>query len=177
MKKTKKLVMSWLLAFCCVITLVAPAVLLQCSVTEASPAPADSHPPLFALPSEYTKRASVSSMISKSSAAAFTTEPEAKLFESKTLAAGNHTAHITVLEKRNEASTGTGSVYGVQFVYAKAFEAEIAEPEFPGYTEVDDAVFTTNHEPFKIQYEPARQSLPQMLLHTQTVRHKRFLSL
>ena len=40
------------------------------------------------------------------------TEPEAKLFESKTLAAGNHTAHITVLEKRNEASTGTGSVYG-----------------------------------------------------------------
>ena len=74
------------------------------------------------------------------------TEPEAKLFESKTLAAGNHTAHITVLEKRNEASTGTGSVYGVQFVYAKAFEAEIAEPEFPGYTEVDDAVFTTNHE-------------------------------
>ena len=77
------------------------------------------------------------------------------MFESKTLAAGNHTAHITVLEKRNEASTGTGSVYGVQFVYAKAFEAEIAEPEFPGYTEVDDAVFTTNHEPFKIQYEPA----------------------
>ncbi len=28
------------------------------------------------------------------------TEPEAKLFESKTLAAGNHTAHITVLEKK-----------------------------------------------------------------------------
>ena len=26
MKKTKKLVMSWLLAFCCVITLVAPSV-------------------------------------------------------------------------------------------------------------------------------------------------------
>ena len=27
MKKTKKLVMSWLLAFCCVITLVAPSVI------------------------------------------------------------------------------------------------------------------------------------------------------
>ena len=201
MKKTKKLVMSWLLAFCCVITLVAPSVVNaaaddfeiiddtdarfvysdgnannggwesagagDASVTEhwSNTAGATLDITFNGTKLElYGKKAANHAMFSVSidgseavecDAYAAVTEPEAKLFESKTLAAGNHTAHITVLEKRNEASTGTGSVYGVQFVYAKAFEAEIAEPEFPGYTEVDDAVFTTNHEPFKIQYEPA----------------------
>lgn len=165
MKKTKKLVMSWLLAFCCVITLVAPSVVNaaaddfeiiddtdarfvysdgnannggwesagagDASVTEhwSNTAGATLDITFNGTKLElYGKKAANHAMFSVSidgseavecDAYAAVTEPEAKLFESKTLAAGNHTAHITVLEKRNEASTGTGSVYGVQFVYAK----------------------------------------------------------
>ena len=136
MKKTKKLVMSWLLAFCCVITLVAPSVVnaaaddFEASVTEhwSNTAGATLDITFNGTKLElYGKKAANHAMFSVSidgseavecDAYAAVTEPEAKLFESKTLAAGNHTAHITVLEKRNEASTGTGSVYGVQFVYA-----------------------------------------------------------
>ena len=157
MKKTKKLVMSWLLAFCCVITLVAPSVVNaaaddfeiiddtdarfvysdgnannggwesagagDASVTEhwSNTAGATLDITFNGTKLElYGKKAANHAMFSVSidgseavecDAYAAVTEPEAKLFESKTLAAGNHTAHITVLEKRNEASTGTGSVY------------------------------------------------------------------
>ena len=83
-------------------------------------------------------------------------DPEALLYESGDLEAGTHTALITVLGKRNEASTGSGSVYGVQFVYAKVYGGEAPEePEFPGYTDIDDSVGTTTEEAFKIQYEPS----------------------
>ena len=162
MKKTKKLVMSWLLAFCCVITLVAPSVVNaaaddfeiiddtdarfvysdgnannggwesagagDASVTEhwSNTAGATLDITFNGTKLElYGKKAANHAMFSVSidgseavecDAYAAVTEPEAKLFESKTLAAGNHTAHITVLEKRNEASTGTGSVYGVLFL-------------------------------------------------------------
>ena len=58
------------------------------------------------------------------------------------------------LEKRNEASTGTGSVYGVQFVYAKAFEAEIAERNFRDIQKLT-MLFLQQIMSFKIQYEPA----------------------
>ena len=200
MKKTKKLVMSLLLVFCSVVTLISPFVVNAAaddfeiiddtdarfvyssgnannggwessgsgdasvtehwSNTEGATLDITFNGTKLEL---YGKKAANHAMFSVSidggeavecDSYAAATESEAKLFESETLAAGDHTAHITVLGKRNEASTGTGSVYGVQFVYAKAFEAEVVEPEFPGYTEVDDAVFTTNHEPFKIQYEP-----------------------
>ena len=176
MKKTKKLVMSWLLAFCCVITLVAPSVVNaaaddfeiiddtdarfvysdgnannggwesagagDASVTEhwSNTAGATLDITFNGTKLElYGKKAANHAMFSVSidgseavecDAYAAVTEPEAKLFESKTLAAGNHTAHITVLEKRNEASTGTGSVYGVQFVYAKAFEQRLPSRNF-----------------------------------------------
>ena len=171
MKKTKKLVMSWLLAFCCVITLVAPSVvnaaaddsrssMIQTHVLyiqtvmqitadgnrrERATLPLQStgatrqarHWTLHSTEQNWSftvKKAANHAMFSVSidgseavecDAYAAVTEPEAKLFESKTLAAGNHTAHITVLEKRNEASTGTGSVYGVQFVYAKALRQRL----------------------------------------------------
>ena len=83
-------------------------------------------------------------------------DQEALLYESGDLEAGTHTALITVLGKRNEASTGSGSVYGVQFVYAKVYGGEAPEePEFPGYTDIDDSVETTTGEAFKIQYEPS----------------------
>ena len=185
MKKTKKLVMSWLLAFCCVITLVAPSVVNaaaddfeiiddtdarfvysdgnannggwesagagDASVTEhwSNTAGATLDITFNGTKLElYGKKAANHAMFSVSidgseavecDAYAAVTEPEAKLFESKTLAAGNHTAHITVLEKRNEASTGTGSVYGVQFVYAKAFEMPLDALVSMG-TEVNGAI-------------------------------------
>lgn len=86
-------------------------------------------------------------------------DTEALLYDSGDLEKGEHTAVITVLGKRNPGSTGSGSVYGVQFVYAKVYGAEGTEtpeePEFPGYTDVDDSVTTTSGEQFKIQYEPS----------------------
>lgn len=57
------------------------------------------------------------------------TEKEAKLFESKELQAGEHKAKITVLNKRNVNSTGTGNIFGVQFVYAKAYQTVLHMPQ------------------------------------------------
>lgn len=90
---------------------VAPAVLLQCSVTEASPAPADSHPPLFALPSEYTKRASVSSMISKSSAAAFTTDGATKVMTQQKASSHDITSFLVFFICLNTSLLCRGYLY------------------------------------------------------------------
>lgn len=144
--------MSWLLAFCCVITLVAPSVVNaaaddfeiiddtdarfvysdgnannggwesagagDASVTEhwSNTAGATLDITFNGTKLElYGKKAANHAMFSVSidgseavecDAYAAVTEPEAKLFESKTLAAGNHTAHITVLEKEMKLLQG-----------------------------------------------------------------------
>ncbi len=70
------------------------------------------------------------------------------------LEAGDHTATVTVLEKKNDAAT---QVLGMNLAYAKAYGGETPDmeaPEFPGYTDIDDSVTTTTGEPFKITYEP-----------------------
>ena len=77
---------------------------------------------------------------------------EKKLYESDVLPAGDHKALITVLEKRNASSTGSGSVYGVQFVYAKAFGSQGIVEEFPGYSIVEDMQITETDELFKVKY-------------------------
>lgn len=79
-----------------------------------------------------------------------TTDREKMLFESDTLEAGDHKAIIKVLDKRNTNSTGSGNVYGVQFVYAKVLNAQ--KTEFPGYSIIEDMAMTSSDELFKIKY-------------------------
>lgn len=81
---------------------------------------------------------------------AATTDREKMLFESDTLEAGDHKAIITVLNKRNANSTGSGSIYGVQFIYAKVLNGQ--ETEFPGYSIIEDMAMTSSDELFKIKY-------------------------
>lgn len=71
----------------------------------------------------------------------------AKLYESAELAPGDHTAKVTVLAKRNASSTGSGSVYGVQFVYAKVYGSSDT-----GFTVIEDMKSTETDEMFKVKY-------------------------
>ncbi len=68
-----------------------------------------------------------------------------------------HTALLTVLDKHNEAAV---NAQGISITYVKVYGGEISEPEepeFPGYSDVDDATSTSSGELFKIQYEPAAE--------------------
>ena len=68
-----------------------------------------------------------------------------------------HTALLTVLDQSNEAAV---NAQGISITYAKVYGGEVSEPEepeFPGYSDVDDATSTSSGELFKIQYEPAAE--------------------
>lgn len=78
---------------------------------------------------------------------ASTTQTNVKLYESAELSPGDHTAKVTVLGKRNSASTGSGTIYGVQFVYAKVFGNSDT-----GFTVIEDVMATETDELFKIKY-------------------------
>lgn len=78
---------------------------------------------------------------------ASTTQTNVKLYESAELSPGDHTAKVTVLGKRNSASTGSGTTYGVQFVYAKVFGNSDT-----GFTVIEDVMATETDELFKIKY-------------------------
>ena len=68
-----------------------------------------------------------------------------------------HTALLTVLDQSNEAAV---NAQGISITYAKVYGGEVSEPEepeFPGYSDVDDATSTSSGELFKIQYEPVAE--------------------
>lgn len=68
------------------------------------------------------------------------------------LAKGDHTAVVTVLSKANENAQ---NAQGVSLTYAKVFhcgQPDEPEPEFPGYTIIEDVKTTESNELFKIRY-------------------------
>ena len=69
------------------------------------------------------------------------------------LEAGDHTAVLTVLEEANEAAS---NVLGLSVTYAQVYGGEPTEPEepeFPGYSIVEDMQITRNSdELFKVKY-------------------------
>ena len=68
------------------------------------------------------------------------------------LEAGDHTAVLTVLEEANEAAS---SVLGLSVTYAQVYGGEPTEPEepeFPGYSIVEDMQITDSDELFKVKY-------------------------
>lgn len=84
--------------------------------------------------------------------AASRTDGNTLIYKSPALAAGDHTAVITVLDTANEAAVNPT---GISLTYAKALNAEVSEPvtpEFPGYTIVEDVQTTDSDELFKIHY-------------------------
>ena len=89
--------------------------------------------------------------------AAASTDNNALLYSTEAagieLKAGSHTARVTILDKANASAS---NVLGMNLAYVKVYGGEIPEePEFPGYTDVDDSVVTTSGEAFKVQYEPS----------------------
>ena len=70
-----------------------------------------------------------------------------KVYESAELAPGDHSAKVTVLGKRNANSTGNGTTYGVQFVYAKVYGSSDT-----GFTVIEDMKTTETDEMFKVKY-------------------------
>ena len=57
-----------------------------------------------------------------------------------------HTALLTVLDQSNEAAV---NAQGISITYAKVYGGEVSEPEepeFPGYSDVDDATSTSSGE-------------------------------
>ena len=68
------------------------------------------------------------------------------------LEAGDHTAVLTVLEEANEAAS---NVLGLSVTYAQVYGGEPTEPEepeFPGYSIVEDMQITDSDELFKVKY-------------------------
>ena len=74
-----------------------------------------------------------------------------KLYTSSELKNAAHTATITVLKNHNENAT---KVLGMNVAYAKIYGPQYSNPEEKEYTDIDDAITTSNGELFKIQYEP-----------------------
>ncbi len=86
--------------------------------------------------------------------ASYATGNDTLLFESDTMAQGEHTLLLTILDQYSGTDPNP---LGMNIAYAKVFGTQTEIPEEKGYTDVDDAVSTTTGELFKIQYEPSSQ--------------------
>ena len=74
------------------------------------------------------------------------------LFTSAELQPGNHTALITVIDKKNPDWTpaSNGKQYGVQLEYAKVYGFEKTDED--NFTIIEDSYVSSTNEPFKFKY-------------------------